>query len=106
MAANRPSCIVAVSTVPFGHCPASSIIAFTKDGLSVINTRLDTPLMLGSYTLVMCTESWGMSSYARAIVELRADVELKDTIMVVVPKFVGYGYTMRTIHVEYEWTPP
>ncbi|GJT90135.1 hypothetical protein Tco_1078980 [Tanacetum coccineum] len=45
------------------------------------------------------------SSYARAMVELRADVELKDTLVVIVPKFVGKGYTMSTIRIEYEWTP-
>nr|GFC89716.1 hypothetical protein [Tanacetum cinerariifolium] len=47
-----------------------------------------------------------MSSYARAMVKLRADVELKDTLAVVVPNFVGEGYTLSTIRVEYEWTPP
>nr|GEX32579.1 hypothetical protein [Tanacetum cinerariifolium] len=46
------------------------------------------------------------ASYDRAIVELRVDVKLKDTIMVVVPKVMGNGYHMRTIRVEYEWTPP
>ncbi|GKE55740.1 hypothetical protein Tco_1494925 [Tanacetum coccineum] len=81
------------------------ITAFTEDGLSTA-TKFHTPLMLDSCTSSMCTEPWVRSSYARAMVELRADIELKDTIMVVVPKFVGYGYTMRTIHVEYEWTPP
>ncbi|GKC42458.1 RNA-directed DNA polymerase, eukaryota, reverse transcriptase zinc-binding domain protein [Tanacetum coccineum] len=34
------------------------IIVFTKDGLSVIATKLGTPLMLDSYTSVMCTELW------------------------------------------------
>ncbi|GJY17491.1 hypothetical protein Tco_0388982 [Tanacetum coccineum] len=31
---------------------------------------------------VTCFLSWGMSSYARAMIELRANVELKDTIVV------------------------
>ncbi|GKC71583.1 zinc finger, CCHC-type containing protein, partial [Tanacetum coccineum] len=30
--------------------------------------------------------SWGRSSYARAMIELRADVELKDTIVLAMPK--------------------
>ncbi|GJR10388.1 zinc knuckle CX2CX4HX4C containing protein [Tanacetum coccineum] len=38
-------------------------------------------------------EFWDRSSYARAMVELRADVDLKDTIVFVVPKFMGEGYT-------------
>nr|GEU48216.1 putative zinc knuckle CX2CX4HX4C [Tanacetum cinerariifolium] len=37
-------------------------------------------------------KSWGRSSYARAMIELRADVELKDTIVVVVSKLVGDGF--------------
>ncbi|GJX04489.1 putative ribonuclease H-like domain-containing protein [Tanacetum coccineum] len=40
------------------------------------------------------------------MVELRADVEFKDTLLVDVPKFVGETYTMSTIRVEYERTPP
>ncbi|GKB71107.1 hypothetical protein Tco_0932519 [Tanacetum coccineum] len=55
--------------------------AFSEDGLSVIATKLDTPFMLDSYTSNMCMQSWGMSSYDGAMIELRADVELKDTIV-------------------------
>nr|GEZ20972.1 hypothetical protein [Tanacetum cinerariifolium] len=46
------------------------------------------------------------SSYARAMIELRADVELKDTIVVAMPKLVGEWLYMCTIRVEYEWKPP
>ncbi|GJT26011.1 hypothetical protein Tco_0895948 [Tanacetum coccineum] len=35
-----------------------------------------------------------------------ADVELKDTIMVAMPKLVGEGFYMCAIRVEYEWKPP
>ncbi|GKG08808.1 hypothetical protein Tco_0334640, partial [Tanacetum coccineum] len=79
------------------------ITAFSEDGLSAIATKLSTPLVLDSYTSVMCMKSWGRSSYARAMIELRADVELKDTIVVVVPKLVGEGFFMCTIRIEYEW---
>nr|GEY93650.1 hypothetical protein [Tanacetum cinerariifolium] len=40
------------------------------------------------------------------MIELRADVELKDTIVVAMPKLVGEGFYMCTIRVEYEWKPP
>nr|GEW66991.1 hypothetical protein [Tanacetum cinerariifolium]GEW80839.1 hypothetical protein [Tanacetum cinerariifolium] len=63
--------------------------AFNGDKLSVITTKLDTPLMLDLYTSDMCMHSWGRPSYARAMIELRADVELKDTIMVAMPKLNG-----------------
>ncbi|GJZ38092.1 hypothetical protein Tco_0584283 [Tanacetum coccineum] len=34
-----------------------------------------------------------------------ADVELKDTLVVDIPKFEGEGYTRSTIHIEYKWEP-
>nr|GEX40097.1 hypothetical protein [Tanacetum cinerariifolium] len=46
------------------------------------------------------------SSYARAMIELRADVELKDTIMVAMPKLIKEGFYTCTIRVEYEWNLP
>ncbi|GKC45762.1 hypothetical protein Tco_1063484 [Tanacetum coccineum] len=49
------------------------VTAFSENGLSVIATKLDTHLMLDSYTSDICMQSWGRSSYARAIIELRAD---------------------------------
>ncbi|GKD84351.1 exostosin-like protein [Tanacetum coccineum] len=74
--------------------------AFSEDGLSVIATKLGTPLMLDSYTSDMCMQSWGRSSFARAMIELRVDVELKDTIMVAIPKLIGEGFYMCIIRVE------
>nr|GEV08283.1 hypothetical protein [Tanacetum cinerariifolium] len=67
--------------------------------------KLGTPLMLDSYTYVMCMESWCRLSFARAKIELRADVELKDTIVVSVPKLIGDGFSVCTIRVAYEWNP-
>ncbi|GJX84749.1 hypothetical protein Tco_0335523 [Tanacetum coccineum] len=82
------------------------VIAFSEDGLSAIATKLGTPLMLDSYTSDMCIQSWGRSSYTRALIEIRADVELKDTIMVAMPKLVREGFYTCTIRVDYEWKPP
>ncbi|GJW99870.1 hypothetical protein Tco_0183784 [Tanacetum coccineum] len=83
-----------------------SVTAFSEDGLSAIATKLDTPLMLDSYTTDMCMQSWGRSSYARAMIELRADVELKDNIVAAMPKIVREGYYTCNIRVEYECKPP
>nr|GFA07541.1 hypothetical protein [Tanacetum cinerariifolium] len=47
-----------------------------------------------------------LSSYARAMIELRADVELKDNIVVAMPKTAGEGHYTCNIRVEYEWKPP
>ncbi|GJV52183.1 zinc knuckle CX2CX4HX4C containing protein [Tanacetum coccineum] len=62
------------------------IMAFTEDGLSVISTKLGTPLMLDTYTTSMCMESWVWSSSAREIIDIHADVKLKDTLVMSVPK--------------------
>ncbi|GJS12266.1 zinc finger, CCHC-type containing protein [Tanacetum coccineum] len=81
------------------------IMAYNEDGLSVIATKLGTPLMLDSYTSDMCLQSWGRSSYSRVIIELQADVVLKDTIVVAMLKIIGEGYHTCTVRVEYEWKP-
>ncbi|GJV73078.1 hypothetical protein Tco_1493073 [Tanacetum coccineum] len=46
------------------------------------------------------------SSYARAMIELRADVELKDNIIVAMPKLTREGHYICNVRVEYEWKPP
>ncbi|GJW90426.1 hypothetical protein Tco_0167979 [Tanacetum coccineum] len=76
--------------VPAGN---GADVAFSEDGLSAIGTKLGTPLMLDSYTSDMCIQSWGMSSYARAVIEFRADVELKNTIVVAMSKLV-FGHVL------------
>ncbi|GJX70098.1 copia protein [Tanacetum coccineum] len=65
------------------------VTAFSDDGLSAIATKLGTPLILDSCTSDMCMKSWGRSSYARVMIELRADVELKDNIVVAMLRIRG-----------------
>nr|GEY87202.1 zinc finger, CCHC-type [Tanacetum cinerariifolium] len=80
--------------------------AFSEDGLSAYSTKLGTSLMLDSYTSDMCMQSWGRSSYARVMIELRANVELKDNIFVAMPKITRVGHYTCNVCVEYEWKPP
>ncbi|GJV39570.1 cytokinin dehydrogenase 3-like protein [Tanacetum coccineum] len=68
------------------------VTALSEDGLSAIATKLGNPLMLDSYTSDMCMQSWGRSSYARVMIELRADVELKDNIVVAMPNITREGH--------------
>ncbi|GKD46096.1 putative reverse transcriptase domain-containing protein, partial [Tanacetum coccineum] len=82
------------------------ITTYSEDVLSAIATKLGTPLMLNSYTSDMCLQSWGRLGYARAIIELQANVELNYTIVVAMLKLVGEVFYTCTIHVEYEWKPP
>nr|GEW93807.1 hypothetical protein [Tanacetum cinerariifolium] len=64
----------------------------SKESVSVVNERLNKTLY--SYTAVMCTDSWERASYARAMVELRADVELTYTIVVALPKFSSFCHAL------------
>nr|GEU74581.1 hypothetical protein [Tanacetum cinerariifolium] len=48
----------------------------------------------------------GRSSYARTMIELKADAELKDTIVVTMPKLIREGFYTCTVRVKYEWKPP
>ncbi|GKD90060.1 putative reverse transcriptase domain-containing protein, partial [Tanacetum coccineum] len=61
------------------------IMAFSEDSLSAIATKLGTPLMLDSYTSHKYMQYWSRSSYARVMIELRANVEFKDNIVVAMP---------------------
>ncbi|GKB62774.1 hypothetical protein Tco_0918960 [Tanacetum coccineum] len=63
-------------------------------GLSVIVLKLGTPILLDSYTADLCLHLGKVSSYARVIFEYGADVELKDTIVVAMPKVNGEGFYM------------
>ncbi|GJS07368.1 hypothetical protein Tco_0364164 [Tanacetum coccineum] len=65
-----------------------------------------TPLMLDSYTSDMCMQSWGRLSYARVMIKIQADVELKDNIFMAMPRIKGDGYYTCNIHAEYKWKPP
>ncbi|GKE46649.1 putative reverse transcriptase domain-containing protein, partial [Tanacetum coccineum] len=82
------------------------VTAFSEDGLSAIATKPGTPLILDSYTSDMCMQSWDMSSYARVMIELRANMELKDNIVVAMPKITREGHYTCNVRVEYEWKPP
>ncbi|GJV68906.1 retrotransposon protein, putative, ty1-copia subclass [Tanacetum coccineum] len=82
------------------------VTAFSEDGLSAIVAKLGSPLMIDSYTSDMCMQSWVRSSYTRAMIELRADVELKDNIVVAMPKIKGECHYICNVRVEYEWKPP
>ncbi|GKC84069.1 zinc knuckle CX2CX4HX4C containing protein [Tanacetum coccineum] len=82
------------------------IVAYSEIGLSLITTQLGKPVMLDSYTSNMCLSSWGRSTYARALIEVSADVELKDELVIAIPVGKDNGHTLATITIEYEWKPP
>ncbi|GJZ92617.1 reverse transcriptase domain, reverse transcriptase zinc-binding domain protein [Tanacetum coccineum] len=79
--------------VKLHHVP---IVAYLKVGLSLIITQIGRPIMLDSYTSNMCLSSWGRNIYARAMIEVLADVELKELIVIAIPISNGKGHTLAT----------
>lgn len=82
------------------------IVAYSEIGLSLITTELGRPIMLDTYTSDMCLNPWGTRDYARALVEVSAEVPLLKNLVVAIPFSDGSGHSMETLEVEYEWQPP
>ncbi|XP_035837268.1 uncharacterized protein LOC118485122 [Helianthus annuus] len=81
------------------------LAAFTEDGLSLLASKIGVPIMLDSYTATMCAESWGRSSYARALIEVQAGVEFKKSVTVAIPSLEGLSHSMVEVKIEYDWEP-
>ncbi|GKC64556.1 zinc knuckle CX2CX4HX4C containing protein [Tanacetum coccineum] len=79
---------------------------FSEDGISLIATQIGKPIMLDSFTSSMCIDSWGRSSFARCLIEVKAGELLKDSITVGISLPDGLGFTKETVRVEYEWKSP
>ncbi|MFS7967920.1 hypothetical protein Hanom_Chr09g00791531 [Helianthus anomalus] len=99
----KKDCIKAVPVwVKLHNVPIS---VYTDDGLSLLASKIGVPKRLDSYTADMCVENWGRSSYARAMIEINADNDLKDFITLSIPKMDEDGFIMERVKVEYEWRP-
>ncbi|GKA05178.1 hypothetical protein Tco_0684298 [Tanacetum coccineum] len=60
----------------------------------------------GSWLISMCLNPWGKSAYARVLIEMSAETELPELVVVAIPFLDGTGHSLETIDVEYEWKPP
>nr|GEV51084.1 hypothetical protein [Tanacetum cinerariifolium] len=78
---------------------------YSKDGLSLIATQIGKPIMLDAFTSSMCVDPWGRIGFARALIEVTTDKELKHEITMVVPIVDSEGQTKERMSVEYEWKP-
>nr|GEU67566.1 reverse transcriptase domain-containing protein [Tanacetum cinerariifolium] len=82
----------------------------TSDGnLNKVTTVIAVKEVEKPYVVDMTMEKEtlsSVSSYAKAMIELRADVELKDNIVVAMPKVIREGHYICNVCVEYEWKPP
>ncbi|GJW55344.1 uncharacterized protein Tco_0099429 [Tanacetum coccineum] len=83
---------VDVNLSPTTYAGAARAIqkVFEDDGISLIATYLGRPIMLDSFTSDMFKDSWGRSSFARCLIEINSDAELKDTITIGIPDLDGF----------------
>nr|GEU73803.1 hypothetical protein [Tanacetum cinerariifolium] len=56
------------------------MVAYCKDGISLIGTQIGTPIMLDSFKNSMYTEPWGRLGFSRALIEVSAEKELKQKL--------------------------
>nr|GEX40432.1 hypothetical protein [Tanacetum cinerariifolium] len=82
------------------------IQVFLEDGISLNASQIGKPVMLDSFTSSIRIESWGRSSFARCLIEIKADEALKDSITMGIPLCEGICFTKKTVRIEYEWKPP
>nr|GEW27345.1 hypothetical protein [Tanacetum cinerariifolium] len=69
---------------------------FSKDGISLIASQIDKPIMLDSYTSFICIESWGQSSFARCLIKINANDALKEGLTMGVPLIDDSGFSIET----------
>ncbi|GJT24170.1 zinc knuckle CX2CX4HX4C containing protein [Tanacetum coccineum] len=53
---------------------------FSEDGISLIASQIGKPIMLDSFTSSTCIDSWGRSSFARCLIEVKADEPIKPKV--------------------------
>nr|GEW79749.1 zinc knuckle CX2CX4HX4C [Tanacetum cinerariifolium] len=67
------------------------IQVFSKDGISLIAYEIVKPIILDSFTSLMCLELWGQSPFARCLIKIKSDEALKDNITIGIPLPEGIG---------------
>ncbi|GJU09720.1 zinc knuckle CX2CX4HX4C containing protein [Tanacetum coccineum] len=81
------------------------ILAYSKVGLDLILAKVGRLMRLDAHTNFICLNSWGRSEYARALVEVSAELPLIESVDIDIPLEDGKGYTTVSIRIEYEWLP-
>ncbi|GJX49478.1 zinc knuckle CX2CX4HX4C containing protein [Tanacetum coccineum] len=82
------------------------VVAYSKVGLNLITAKLGRLIKFDAHTSNMCLNSWGMNSYARVLVEISAEKELVQSLVVAVPIDKNKGHRLVSIEIEFEYRPP
>ncbi|GJX02179.1 retrovirus-related pol polyprotein from transposon TNT 1-94 [Tanacetum coccineum] len=89
----------------------------SKEGLDQVLQRgpwmiLKSPIILNKWSSGMSLKKGEVTSvpsrisFARALIEVSSESELKSKVTMAIPNEEGDGYTKEVIRVEYEWKPP
>ncbi|GJZ98177.1 hypothetical protein Tco_0670630 [Tanacetum coccineum] len=76
------------------------------DNSDIVLPRAAIEKVKNAYTSSMCSEAWGRINFARALIEVSSDSDLKKEVTMVVPNKDETDYTREVICVKYEWQPP
>ncbi|GJU96654.1 zinc knuckle CX2CX4HX4C containing protein [Tanacetum coccineum] len=79
------------------------VVAYSKFGLDLITSKLGRLIMMYAHTSNMCLNSWGMNSYARALVEISADKDFVESL-VLVTSLNGKEHRLVLIDIDFGWT--
>ncbi|GKG10774.1 reverse transcriptase domain-containing protein [Tanacetum coccineum] len=71
------------------------IVAYSEDGLSIIVTQLGKPIMLEAFTNAMCAEPWGRLGFARALIEVTTEKDLKQAVTMAILLWMERGLQWR-----------
>ncbi|GKE31826.1 hypothetical protein Tco_1451148 [Tanacetum coccineum] len=72
-------------------------VSYSEDGLSLIGSQIGKPIMLDAFTSAMCVDPWGRIGFARALIEVSTEKELKEEVIMAVPFEDGIGCTKERI---------
>ncbi|GJV28501.1 hypothetical protein Tco_1384949 [Tanacetum coccineum] len=81
------------------------VVAYSADGMSLIASQIRKPIMSDAFTSTMCNDPWGRIGYARALIEISAEKDVKKEVTMAVPLLNGEGHIKERMVVEYEWLP-
>nr|GEU51531.1 hypothetical protein [Tanacetum cinerariifolium] len=65
------------------------VVAYSEDGLSLIATQIGKPIMLDAFTSFMCVDSWGRIGFARALIKVITEKDLKQEVTMAIPVVEG-----------------
>nr|GEX30858.1 hypothetical protein [Tanacetum cinerariifolium]GFA16981.1 hypothetical protein [Tanacetum cinerariifolium] len=82
------------------------IVTYLKVGLNLISSKLGRLIMLDAHTSITCLNLYGVSSYAKALVEISVNNDFVESLVMFVPLDKGKGHRMASIEIEFESRPP